>query len=201
MPYREVQWWHVWRVQQWCGGGMEILFCGTSWSCFAHDPVESSDGARVMLCKMSGEMRSQGGVIHLWGVLMWWIIPVRNSCKCFRVNSVSFWLPTVSEGFLTTTLHFPVVLYLFFHMLPCMPGTLECLTSSCSSLKPCSQTNLRWWAEVVELEIRKAVLAKALCHSALGCRLFEVRVAFYEVHNSFDHSKTTKVWSCVLLSF
>lgn len=45
--------------------GVEILFCGTSWSSFAHDPMESSDGAHVMLCKMSGEMRSQGGVIHL----------------------------------------------------------------------------------------------------------------------------------------
>lgn len=45
--------------------GVEILFCGTSWSCFAHDPMESSDGAHVMLCKMSGEMRSQGGMIHL----------------------------------------------------------------------------------------------------------------------------------------
>lgn len=27
--------------------------------------MESSDGAHVVLCKMSGEMRSQGGVIHL----------------------------------------------------------------------------------------------------------------------------------------
>lgn len=51
--------------------GVENLFCGTSWSCFAHGPVESSDGAHVMLCKMSGKMRSQGGVIHLRGVLMW----------------------------------------------------------------------------------------------------------------------------------
>lgn len=45
--------------------GVENLFCGTSWSCFAHGPMESSDGAHVMLCKMSGKMRSQGGVIHL----------------------------------------------------------------------------------------------------------------------------------------
>ena len=50
--------------------GVENLFCSTSWSCFAHGPMESSEGARVMLCKMSGKMRSQGGVIHLQGVLM-----------------------------------------------------------------------------------------------------------------------------------
>lgn len=50
---------------------MENLLCGTSWSCFAHGPVESSDGARVMLHKMSGKMRFQGDMIHLQGVLMW----------------------------------------------------------------------------------------------------------------------------------
>lgn len=51
--------------------GVENFFCGISWSCFAHGPMESSDGAHVMLRKMSGKMRSQGGVIHLQGVLMW----------------------------------------------------------------------------------------------------------------------------------
>lgn len=178
--------------------GVEILFCGTSWSCFAHDPMESSDGAHVMLCKMSGEMRSQGGVIHLWGVLMWWIIPVRNYSECFGVNSVSLWLLTVSYGFLTTTLYFPVVLYLFSH------ASLYARDSSMSYMlqffPQTLLTILRWWSKVAKT--RKAVPRVASYHSgsALGCHLFEVRVGFCEFHNNFGHSKTTEVWSCILLS-
>lgn len=103
-----------------------------------------------------------------------------------RVNFASPWLPAASQAFLTSAWHLPVVCHVF-HVLPCVPGTPECLT--CSSPHPkCADLKTKLRSGVPAA----VVFLSSYCTATLVCCSFEVG-AFLSVIHKAELSKAAKI--------